>query len=38
MEPECIDNPIKEFIGLSSKCYFYICENDIKDDKNKLKK
>ena len=37
MEPECIDNPIKEFIALSSKCYSYICENDIKDNKNKLK-
>ena len=37
MEPECVDNPIKEFIGLSSKCYSYICENDIKDNKNKLK-
>ena len=30
MEPECINNPIKEFIGLSSKCYSYICKNDIK--------
>ena len=37
MEPECIDNPIKEFIGLSSKCYSYICKNDMKDNKNKLK-
>ena len=37
MEPECIDNPIKEFIGLSSKCYSYICKNDIENDKNKLK-
>ena len=37
MEPECIDNPIKEFISLSSKCYSYICKNDIKDNKNKLK-
>ena len=34
MEPECIDNPIKEFIGLSSKCYSYICKND---NKNKFK-
>ena len=24
MEPECIDNPIKKFISLSSKCYCYI--------------
>ena len=30
MEPECIDNPIKEFITLSSKCYSYICKNDIE--------
>ena len=37
MEPECIDNPIKEFISLSSKCYSYICKNDIKDNKDKLK-
>ena len=37
MEVECIDNPIKEFISLSSNCYSYICKNDIKDNKNKLK-
>ena len=37
MEPECTDNPIKEFISLSSKCYSYICKNDIEDNKNKLK-
>ena len=37
MEPECIDNPIKEFISLSSKCYCYICKNDIGYNKNKLK-
>ena len=37
MEPECIDNPIKEFIALSSKCYSYICKNDIGNNKNKLK-
>ena len=30
MEPECIDNPIKEFISLSSKCYSYICNNNIR--------
>ena len=36
-EPECINNPIKEFISLSSKCYSYICENDIENNKNKLK-
>ena len=37
MEPECIDNPIKEFIALSSKCYSFICEKEIKNNKNKLK-
>ena len=37
MEPECIDNPIKEFISLSSKCYSYLCKNDIENNKNKLK-
>ena len=37
MEVEKIDNPIKEFIALSSKCYSYICEKEIKNNKNKLK-
>ena len=37
MELECIDNPIEEFISLSSKCYSYICKNNIKDNTNKLK-
>ena len=37
MEPEKLDNPIKEFISLSSKCYSYICKNDIENNKNKLK-
>ena len=37
MEAECVDNPIKEFISLSSKCYSYICKNDIENNKNKLK-
>ena len=37
MEPECINNTIKEFISLSSKCYSYICKEDIKNSKNKLK-
>ena len=36
-EPECIDNPIKEFISLSSKSYSYICKNYIENNKNKLK-
>ena len=35
LETECIDNPIKEFISLSSKYYSYICKNDIEN--NKLK-
>ena len=37
MEPEYTNNPIKEFISLSSKCYSYICKNDIENNKNKLK-
>ena len=37
MEPESLDNPIQEFISLSSKCYSYICMNDILKNKNKLK-
>ena len=37
MEPEQLDNPIKEFISLSSKCYSYICKKNIKNNKNKLK-
>ena len=28
-EPDCIDNPIKEFTSLSSKCYSYLCKNKI---------
>ena len=32
MKPECIDNPIKKFISLSSKCYSYICKNDIENN------
>ena len=36
MEPERINNPIKEFIALSSKCYSYICKKDIENNKNKL--
>ena len=36
-EPECINNPIKEFISSSPKCCSYICKNDIKDNKNKLR-
>ena len=37
MESEFIDNPIKGFIALSSKCYSYLCKNDIENNKNKLK-
>ena len=37
MEVEHLINAIKEFIALSSKCYSYICKNDIEDNKNKLK-
>ena len=37
MEDEHLDNPIKEIITLSSKCYSYICKEDIKNNKNKLK-
>ena len=37
MEPEQLDSPIKEFIALSFKCYSYICKEDIKNNKNKLK-
>ena len=37
MEPEKLDNPIKEFIALSSKCYSYICKKEIRNNKNKLK-
>ena len=37
MEPEQLNNPIKEFIALSSKCYSFICEKEIKNNKNKLK-
>ena len=37
MEPEQLDNPIEEFIALSSKCYSFICKEDIKNNENKLK-
>ena len=35
--PEKLDNPIQEFIALSSKCYSFICKNEIPKNKNKLK-
>ena len=37
IEREQLDHPIKEFISLSSKCYSYICKNNIGNNKNKLK-
>ena len=37
MEAEQLDNPIKEFIGLSSKYYSYICKNNVENNENKLK-
>ena len=37
MVPEKLDNPIQEFIALSSKCYSFICKNEIPKNKNKLK-
>ena len=37
MEPKYTNNPIKEFISLLSKCYSYICKDDIEKNKNKLK-
>ena len=37
MVPEKLDNPIQEFIGLSSKCYSFICKNNIPKNNNKLK-
>ena len=37
MEVEHLINLIKKFIALSSKCYSYICKNDIENNKNKLK-
>ena len=37
LEPECINNPIKEFISLSSKCYSYICKNNTENNKDKLR-
>ena len=37
MEQKKLDNPIKEFIALSSKRYSFICKEGIKNNKNKLK-
>ena len=37
MTSENLFNEIKEGIFLSSKCYSYICKNDIPDNDNKMK-
>ena len=37
MNPENLFNEIKEGVFLSSKCYSYICKNDIPDNDNKMK-
>ena len=37
MTPENLFNEIKEGVFLSSKCYSYICKNDIPDNENKIK-
>ena len=37
MEVEQLINLIKEFIALSSKCYSYVCKNNIENNQNKLK-
>ena len=37
MEVEQLINLIKEFIALSSKCYSYVCKNNIENNKNELK-
>ena len=37
IEVEHLINLIKEFIALSSKCYSYLCKNDIENNKDKLK-
>ena len=37
IEPEYLDNPIQEGIFLSSKCYSYICKNNIPENEHKMK-
>ena len=37
MEPEYLYNPIQEAVFLTSKCYSYICKNDIEKNEHKLK-
>ena len=36
-EPEVLYNPIQEAIFMSSKCYSYICKEDIENNKHKMK-
>ena len=36
-DPEVLYNPIQEAIFLSSKCYSYICKEDIENNKHKMK-
>ena len=35
--PECLDNPVQEGIFLSSKCYLFICKNDIPENEHGMK-
>ena len=37
LEPEYLHNPIQEGVFLSSKCYSYICKNNIPKNKHKMK-
>ena len=37
MVSDHLNNPYQEFISLSSKCYSYICKNNIPKNENKLK-
>ena len=37
IEPEYLNNPIQEGVFLSSKCYSYICKNDIPKNEHKMK-
>ena len=36
MEPEYLNNPIQEGVFLSSKCFSYICKNNIPKNEHKL--
>ena len=37
IDPECLDNSIKEGVFISSKSYSYICKKDIPNNKHKMK-